>query len=115
YISAHAVALTERFARNRLVTRNHRLGTADLDNHIAVFHALHDSVDDLTDTVLEFFKLVLALGVAYFLDNDLLGGLRGDTAEIDRRQRITHESTDFQRGIAFFGVIKTDLIHRIFH
>src|SRR3546814_18578898 len=53
--------------------------------------ALHDAGDDLSDAVLEFLILPLTLGVADLLENELLGGLRIDSPQIDRRQRINDE------------------------
>ena len=98
-IGAHAVALAETLARHQFVAAQHRLGAAEIDDDIAVFDALDDAVDDFADAILEFLVLALALGVAHLLDDDLLGGLRGDAAEIDRRQRIDDEIADLGLGL----------------
>ena len=65
---------------------------------MAELDALDDAGDDFAGAVLEFLILALALGVADLLEDDLLGGLRGDAAELDRRQRIDDEVAD--RGVA---------------
>src|SRR3546814_13739186 len=61
---------------------------------MAAFDALDDTGDDLAGAVLELLILPLALGVADLLEDNLLGGLRGDAAELDRRQRIDDEIAD---------------------
>src|SRR3546814_8533376 len=58
---------------------------------MAEFDALDDTGDDLAGAVLELLILPLALGVADLLEANLLGGLRGDAAELDRWQRIDDE------------------------
>src|SRR3546814_989892 len=67
--------------------------SSDLDD-MTELDALHDAGDDLSDAVLEFLILPLTLGVADLLENDLLGGLRIDAPQIDRRQRINDEVAD---------------------
>ena len=76
------------------------LGAAEIDDDVAVFDALDDAVDDLADAVLVLVVLALALGVAHLLHDDLLGVLRGDAAEIDRRQRLGDEIADLGVGVA---------------
>ena len=61
---------------------------AEIDDDIAVFDALDHAVDDLADAILVFVVHALALGIAHLLDDHLLGVLRGDAAEIDRRQGL---------------------------
>ena len=60
---------------------------------MAELDPLDDAGDDLAGAVLEF-SLPLALGVADLLEDDLLGGLGGDAAELDRRQRVDDEVAD---------------------
>ena len=54
-------------------------------------------------------ELALALGLAHFLHDDVLRGLRGDAAEIDRRQRIGDEIADLRLGIEFLRRVERDL------
>ena len=62
-------------------TGQHRLGAAEVDDDVAALEAPGDAGDDLVLAVLVLVVDVLALGVAGALDDDLLGGLRGDAAE----------------------------------
>ena len=94
---ADAVADADHFARDLLVAADDALGAAEVDDDVAELDALDDAGDDLAGAVLEFLILALALGVADLLEDDLLGGLGGDAAELDRRQRIDDEVAD--RGV----------------
>ena len=87
-VGADAVAVAEGLARDQLVAAHDRLAAAEVDDDVAVFDALDDAVDDLADAVLVFVVLAVALGLAHLLHDHLLGRLRGDAAEIDRRQRL---------------------------
>ena len=84
YVRAHTIAVAEALARDQLVATEQGFGLAKVDHEVAVFGALDHAVDDLADTVLELVELALALVFADALDDDLLGGLGGDAAEIDR-------------------------------
>ena len=88
---ADAVADADDLARDLLVAADHALGAAEVDDDVAELDRLDDAGDDLAGAVLEFLVLALALGVADLLEDHLLGGLRGDAAELDRRQRIDDE------------------------
>src|ERR1700722_19295265 len=105
----HALALAEPFARQKLIAAHDRFGTAQIDDDVAEFGALDEAVDDLADAVPELVELALTLGVAHFLDDDLLRRLGGDAAEIDRRQRIGEEITDFGLGIEAARLDERDL------
>ncbi len=108
-VGAHALALAEAFARQQLVAPQDRLGAAEIDHDVAELDALDEAVDDLADAVLELVVLALALGVAHLLHDHLLGRLRGDAAEIDRRQRIGQEIADLGLGIEALGLGERDL------
>ena len=94
-VRAHAVADLEVLARQQLVAAQHRLGPAEIDDHIAVVDPLDQAVDDLADPILELLELALALGLADLLDDHLLCRLRRDPAEIDGRKLIRQEVADF--------------------
>jgi hypothetical protein len=102
-IGADAVAITEGFARDRLVTADDRLSAAEIDDDIAVFDALDGAVDDLADAILEFVKLAVALGFAHFLHDHLLGRLGGDTAKVERRQRVGDKIAELGIRVAVAG------------
>ena len=91
---ADAVADADHLARDLLVAADDALGAAEIDDDVAELDALDDAGDDLAGAVLELLILALALGVADLLEDHLLGGLGGDPAELDRRQRVDDEVAD---------------------
>jgi hypothetical protein len=58
------------------------LGLADIDDQVAALEAADDAGDDLALAVLVLVVHVVALGLADALVDHLLGGLRGDAAEL---------------------------------
>ena len=108
-IGAHPVAVAKTLARDQLVAAQQRLGAAQLDHDVAVFGPLDDAVDDLADAVLELLELLLALVFAHALDDHLLGGLRGDAAEIDRRQRVDQVAAELDVRVELAGDVQRDL------
>ena len=96
---ADAVADADHLARDLLVAADDAFGAAEVDDDMAELDALDDAGDDLADAVLELLELALALGVADLLEDDLLGGLGGDPAELDRRQRIDDEVAERGAGL----------------
>ena len=94
---ADAVADADHLARDLLVAADDALGAAEIDDDVAELDALDDAGDDLAGAVLELFILALALGIADLLEDHLLGGLGGDPAELDRRQRVDDEVADARR------------------
>ena len=114
-IGAHAVAVAEAFARDQLVAAQQRLGPADLDHQVAVLGALDHAVDDLTHAVLELVVLLLALVFAHPLHNHLLRRLRGDAAEIDRRQRIDDVAAKLDVRLELFRDVDRDLGFLVLH
>src|SRR5690606_32004808 len=89
--------------RDQFVTTHDGFATAQINDHIAVFDALHSTVDDFADTVLVFVILAVTLGFAHFLHDDLLCRLRGDTAEIHRRKLVSDEITNLCVRVAITG------------
>jgi hypothetical protein len=112
-IGAHPVLVAERLARLHLVPAQDRLGAAEIDQHVAVLDALDLADHDLADAVLVLAVLALALGLAHLLHDHLLGALRGDAAEVDRRQRLQDVVADLRRGIALARVLERDLRGRV--
>ena len=76
-----AVAGAVRLARHLVAHRQHRLGAAQVDDDVAALEPADDAGDQLALAVLVLVEDVLALGLADALQDDLLGGLRGDAAE----------------------------------
>src|SRR6185369_9866261 len=83
---------------------------AQIDDDVAVFHALDRAVDDLADAIDVLVVHALALGIAHLLDDHLLGGLGGDAAELDGRQRLGDEVAVFGGGVAGLGVGQRNLL-----
>jgi hypothetical protein len=88
---AHAFADAGGFARDLLIAADHALGAAQVDDDVAEFDRLDHAGDDFARAVLEFLVLAITLGIADLLEDHLLGRLRIDAAQIDRRQRIDDE------------------------
>ncbi len=80
---------------------------------MAELDALDDAGDDLADAVLEFLILALALGIADLLEDHLLGGLRGDPPELDRRQRVDDEVADRGALLELLRALEIDLLEMI--
>ena len=114
-VGAHPVAVAEALARDQFVAAQQRLGAAEFHHQVAVLGALHHAVDDLADAVLEFLELPLALVFAHALHDHLLGGLRGDAAEIDRRQRIDQMLADLDVRLELPGDVDRDLGFLVLH
>jgi hypothetical protein len=65
-----------------LPVRQHALGLAEVhDDVVTALEATDDAPDELALAVLELVINQLALGVPHSLEQDLLGGLRGDAPE----------------------------------
>ena len=107
-IGADAVAGAERFARDHLVTAHHAFGAAQIDHHRTEFGTLNHTMHDFADAVLVLVILTLALGVAHFLHDHLLGVLGIDAVEVHRRQGFGDDVTDLGVGIAAARIFQTD-------
>src|SRR6185312_10885379 len=71
-VAAHAIAHAHRFARNRLVARDERLGVAaEIQIDIAALDALGDAVDQLAHAILVGIYHLRALGLADALHDHL--------------------------------------------
>lgn len=93
-VGADAVARPEGLARDHFVPAHDALAAAQIHDDVAVLDPLHDAVEDLADAVLVLVELAGALGVAHLLDDDLLGRLGGDAAEIEGRQGVGDDVAD---------------------
>ena len=80
---------------------------------MAEFNRLDHSRDNFARTVLEFLKLAFPLSIADLLKDHLLGGLRIDAPQINRRQRINDEVTQLGFGIKLLGRSQIDLLEVI--
>ncbi len=112
-VGADAVAVAEGLARDELVAAHDALAAAEIDDDVAVLDALDLAVDDLADAILELLVLAVALGVAHLLDDDLLGGLRRDAAEVHGRQRLGDEVAGLRRRVTGASVLDEDVGRRV--
>ena len=110
---ADPVADPEQLARNLRVAADDALGAAEIDDDMAELDPLDDAGDDLAAALLELLILPLALGVADLLEDDLLGGLGGDPAELDRRQRIDDEVAELRVLLELLRVLQVHLLEII--
>src|SRR5438067_5770947 len=83
---ADAIALPVALARDLFLLRQDRVGPAEVHDDVLLLEALHDAGDELAFAALELVVDDVALGVAHALDDVLLRRLRGDPAELLRRQ-----------------------------
>jgi hypothetical protein len=115
-VGADAVADAQVFLGNHLVTRQQGLDLASLDNGIAALHALDRAVDDVLLALQEVSQNLLALGIADFLQDDLLGSLGTDAPEIDRLQRLLERVArlDFRIVLLRFGKRHLEVLIDVF-
>src|SRR5262249_42509343 len=109
--AADAFALGERFDARLLRFGHHRFdAVAQINDDLAAF----ESVDKLTQTADVFVVNVVSLGLADFLQDDLLGGLRRNASEVFHRARQFQHIADF-RAFADFLISLFDghLLRRI--
>src|SRR6185312_9196584 len=99
-IGTHAVAVFVVFTRDQFVAADDCLAAPEIDDDVAIFDALDGAVDNFADAVLVFVILAVALGLTHLLDDDLLGRLGGDAAEIHRRELFGDEIAKLGVGVA---------------
>ena len=115
-VAAQAVAGAHRLARNRLVARNEGLGiAAQVEVDVAALDALDDAGDQLADAILVGLDHLRALGFAHALHDDLLGGLRGDAAELGVLDLFLDVFADLGVGALVDRVHQADLPVRRLH
>src|ERR1700722_9610274 len=76
-----AIAHTEIFQLALFFFEQTRFGLAQVDHQVLALDALHRAIDQFTHASGVFRKDGLAFGLAHFLQNHLLGGLRGDATQ----------------------------------
>ena len=80
---------------------------------MAELDRLHDTGDDFTSAILEFFILALTLSIAHLLEDNLLCRLCVDATQINRGQRIDDEVANLGTGLQLFGLLQVDLLEII--
>ena len=96
-VAADTIADVEVFPGDGLVAAHDSFAAAQVDDRVAVLHALDHAVDDLSDPVLVLFVLALPLSLADFSGDNLAGHLGLYPAELEGRQ-------DFLVGLADNGL-----------
>ena len=108
-VGADPFVAAEMFAGQEFVAPQDALGAAKIHRDIAELDPLDQAVDDLADAILVLFILPLALRFPHTLDDDLFCRLRGDAAEIDRRQGIDEELAECGVDFTLMGLIDGQL------
>ncbi len=112
----HTLTHTGSFAGDLLIAADHTFGAAEVDDHVAEFDRLDDAGDDFACAVLEFFELTLTLCIADLLEDDLLGALRVDAAQIVHGgKRIDDEIAHNAARLQLFSLFQIDLLEVILH
>ncbi|MNZ48778.1 hypothetical protein D3C78_665310 [compost metagenome] len=93
---AQAHTDTESLARDDVFTGQQRFGVvAQVNDDVVTGDLLDGTGDDLAQTLAVGIYHLSALGFTDLLDDDLLGGLGGNTAELDRLDLLFDHVTDF--------------------
>ena len=105
----HAVVALVVFAGDLFLAGQDGFGAAQVDHPAALVATLHDTGDDLAHAVLVLVVDDLLLGVAHALDDDLLGGLGGDAAQVFHLHAETDFVVDLHGGIMGAGFGDADV------
>ncbi len=106
------------FSSRLLLSRQDRFNPADFQDDVAVLEALDRPGDDLADALVVLGKNILAFSLTDFLEDDLLGRLRGDAPEYFGRLGKLHLVADLdavgdllavERPVQLPGFIDADL------
>ena len=101
---ADTVAAAEVFTRNHLFARNQRIQLTrnDFDDDAVAFHAFYRTGNDVFFNSKKLVQILLALGIADALQDDLFGSLRGLAAKAFVRQRFFVVVADLNVGTRNF-------------
>ena len=108
-VDADAVVRAIAFAANLLVPAQDRFASAHVDDDVAIFLALDQTVDDGPGAVFEFFVLAVTLSFADLLQDDLLGRLRRDAAHFNRRHFLDESVANLGVGHVLLGLLYGEL------
>src|SRR5690606_6982359 len=105
---------TEGFACNDVLASQQRFGVvAQIDNHAVAGNLFHRAGDDFTQTITVGLDDLRALSLTNFLHDDLLGGLGGDTTELDGLDLLFEHIANLGVGLAGLLHIDRQLMCRI--
>src|SRR5437899_214724 len=107
---ANPVADAQHFLCDQLVARNHALDAPGFDDRAAALYPFHGAGEQVVFALEEVVQDLLALGVADFLQADLLRCLRADATELDRLERFLDDIAELQVRVALGGIGDRKLI-----
>ncbi len=89
-------------------------GLAEIEDDVLALEALDGGVEHFLLAVRVFLENRVALGFAHFLEDHLLGKLRGDASQGRGVPVHADLAAHFGAGSHFVGLLQRDLVHRIF-
>jgi hypothetical protein len=107
-VGTNSIADTEILFGDHLVTGQHGLDLASFDYGVSALHALDGTGDDMFLAIKKISQNLLTLGIANFLQDDLLGGLRADATKIYRLDRFFQGIPGLDLGIILLGLGERD-------
>ncbi len=107
--TANSIIGAIRFAANFFVAAQNAFATTNVYDNVAILFALHNTINNRACTIFEFFVLAIALGFANLLQDNLLCGLRSDTAKLHRRDLFGQNITNRRVRHVFFGLLDGQL------
>ena len=111
----YAIAPPVGFSGHLLPVGNNSLRSTQVNRNTPSIEALHDAVDDLASPVFVVLEDHLPLCILHFLDDDLLGGLGGNTTKGISVQLDSETIADLTVRVQFPPFIQRNLQERIRH
>ena len=109
-ITSDAVVDANILAGHGMPGRNEGLGVlTEIQIYATALHSLDAAADQLADTLLVGLDNLRTLGLTHSLDDDLLGGLRGDAAELGRLHVLFNVIANLQVGIGLSCLAEANL------
>ena len=109
-----AITTAHNFARDLLVAADNTFCPAKIDDNMAKLDRFHHACDNFACTILELFKLALALCIAHLLKDDLLCRLGVDATKVNCGQRVDNEVADNGALLQLVGLLQVNLLEIIF-
>ena len=108
-VGAEPVAPAIGLLGNLLVRRKNGFGLSQIDDDVAMLDPLNDPVDDIAFSVHETGINRISFSILHFLNNDLLGGLGCNAAEICRIHFHAQAVADFTLRVQLPPFFQADL------
>ena len=113
HIRSNTITDAECFARDQIVAADNAFATPQIDNHIAVFCALDDAINDFPDPLFELVILAVTLGIAHLLHDHLLGRLRRNASQGERRQFVGNRIANLRCRVGAHRILQRDFHSRV--